>query len=218
MEQIFAVILTILLTVLSIRISIIYSSKYVIKKKNKGREKYIVSEKIETRIKEGCLDSARIILEKSSFDKAMGFMDISLMTNNEEIIIDRYAFINTCTHNLLAPGKIILRQMSNWEEQAPSNRFDKYFIKSEKLEEIPYNLIPKKIKRNYSDFLAVESNFEYPSTYTGPRYNRRLVILAKNVGIVYFETEYKVGHKDYYILKKFKIKNESSSWFPFNSI
>lgn len=216
--MIITIVLSILLTTISILFTIRYSSIYHIKDKNRGREKYTVLEKIEHRVKEGCIDSARIILEKSSFDKAIGFMDISLTTHNEEIIVDRYAFIHTCIHNLFAPGKIILKQGTEWEENAPSNQFNQYFIKSTKLDNIPLNLIQKDIRRQISECRAIESKFEYPPTYTGPRYKKRLLILAKGVGIVYSETEYINGDKDRYILRRYRVKEGVDYWFPVNKI
>lgn len=217
-EIIITVVLSILLTIVSILFTISYSSKYHVREKNKGREKYVVLEKIEHRVKEGCIDSARIVLEKSSFDKAMGFMDISLTTHPEEILVDRYAFIHSCIHNLFAPGKIILKKEDVWEENAPSNQFNKYFIKSAKLDRIPLNLISKNVSDQISECRAVESNFEYPPTYTGPRYKKRLLILAKGIGLVYSETEYINGNKDRYILKKYKVREGMAYWLPVNKI
>lgn len=217
-DVIIPVVLSILLAIVGILFTIKYSSKYHITEKNKGREKYVVLEKIEHREKEGCIDSARIVLEKSSFDKAMGFMDISLTTHPEEILIDRYAFIHTCTHNLFAPGKIILKQEVDWEENAPSNQFNQYFIKSTKLDRVSLNSIPKDIRDTISECRTVESKFQYPSTYTGPRYKKRLLILAKGIGIIFSETEYINGNKDRYILRKCRIREGKHYWFPVNKI
>lgn len=218
MEIIIRIVLSILLTTISILFTIRYSSKYHIREKNRGREKYVVLEKIEHRVKGGCIDSARVALEKSSFDKAMGFMDISLTTHPEEIIVDRYAFIHTCTHDLFAPGKIVLKQEASWEENAPSNQFNQYFIKSTKLNHVPLNLVQKNIRDQISECRAVESELEYPPAYTGPRYKKRLLILAKGIGIVYSETEYINGNKDQYILRKYKVREGGNYWFPVNKI
>ncbi len=216
MELIISSILSILLTTLGISISIRYSSKYHIKGPRKYREKYLISEKISHGTKSGVLDSARIILAKSSIDKAMGFMDVSLTSHPEEIQIDRYAFIHTCTHILFAPGKTILKNEKEWEEKTPSNQFEDYIIKSRKLDTVQIDLIPIKIQRYLSECRSVESSFEYPSIYTGPRYKQRLLILAKNIGIVYCRVVYMNGDVDEYCLKEWKVPDNTGYWLPVN--
>lgn len=217
METLFSSILSILLTILGIYFTIRYSTKYRVKGNKRYREKYVVLEKITHGTKTGFIDSARIILEKSSIDKAMGFMDVSLTTLSEEIYVDRYAFIHSCTHILFAPGKIILKKEKEWSENVSSNQFKNYIIHSKKLDSFPLDLIPDTVKKNISECIAVESSFEYPITYTGPRYEERLIILAKGIGIVFCRTKYVNGDADIYRLIKFKVKNGSDYWFPVNN-
>jgi len=187
MEALLTNIISVLLTILGIFFTIRYSTKYHVRGDKRYREKYKVLEKIALGTKTGFIDSARIILEKSSIDKAMGFMDVSLTTHPEEIYVDRYALIHSCTHVLFAPGKVILKKEKEWNEKAPSNNFEDYVIRSKKLDSIPVDLIPEKIKKWVSECRVVESLFEYPSSYTGPRYKKRLIILAKGIGIVFLQ-------------------------------
>jgi hypothetical protein len=218
MDTFFASILSVLLTILGISFTIRYSSKYHIRKDKKYRERYEILEKIAHGTKSGFIDSARIVLAKSSIDKAIGFMDVSLTTHPEEIHVDRYSFIHSCSHVLFAPGKTILTKEKSWSERAPSNQFEDFVIKSEKLDSIPLDLIPSKLKSSLSECRAVESSFDYPPTYTGPRYKKRLLILAKGVGIVFCRTEYVNGDIDTYRLRNFKIKNGKEFWLPVNNL
>ena len=216
--DVLSAVLSIFLTAIGILFASRYSSIYHVRVKNRGREKYRVLEKIAHGVKGGYIDSARIVLEKSSFDTAMGFMDISLTTHPEEIHVDRYAFIHSCIHNVFAPGKAILKKEDSWTETAPSNQFDEYEIKSKKLDVIPLDFVPNNLKNKISECRAVESEFNYPETYTGPRYKKRLLILAKGIGIVYSKTEYINGNNDIYILKKHKVIAGKSYWLPVNKI
>jgi len=206
MDMILASILSILLTILGISYTIRYSSKYHIKADKQYREKYLVSEKISHGTKTGFIDSARIVLVKSSIDKAMGFMDVSLTTHPEEIYVDRYAFIHSCIHTVFAPGKTLLKKGNEWIEKAPSNKFEDYKIVSKKLDSIPLDQVSNKVKPKISECRAVLSSFEYPATYTGPRYKERLTILAKGIGIVFCKTEYVNGDIDIYKLQKGSIR------------
>ena len=210
METIISIILTI--------ISIKYSSKYHIKKIGKAKKKFMVIEKIAHGTKDGYIDSARIALVKSSVDNALGFMDVSLTTHIEDIKVDRYAFIHSFIHNIFAPGKIILSHKNSWKENAPSNSFENYQIISKKLDTIPIDLIDHKIRKNVKECRAIKSTFIYPDTYTGPRYKDRLIIIARNIGIVYSETNYINKDKDVYILVNYKIRNTENYWFPVNNI
>lgn len=218
METLLTSILSILLTILGISVSIRYSSKYHIKESKQYREKYLVSEKISHGTKTGFIDSARIVLAKSSIDNALGFMDVSLTTHPEEIYVDRYAFIHSCIHTIFAPGKIILRNQQEWIEKAPSNEFSNYIIKSKRLDSIPLDQIPRKVRKFISECRAIESSFEYPATYTGPRYKNRLIIVAKGIGIVFCKTEYVNKDIDAYRLIKFKITGGSNYWLPVNNM
>lgn len=207
--------MTILLTILGIHYTILYSSKYRIKRVGHHRERYQVIEKISHQTKAGFIDSMRIILNKSSVDNAMGFMDLSITNNSENIYVDRYAFLNAYTHILFSPGKYILHKNMEWTENPLSKGFE-IIIKSKRLDYIPNNLIPDKIKNKVSDCMAVESFFEWPSNYTGYRYKKRVIILAKGIGIVFCQIQYSNDDKDTYRLEKFRVSNSNDCWFPFN--
>lgn len=209
-----SIVVSVILTVISIR----YSSKFHISKKGKAKEKYVVIEKVSHGTKEGFIDSARVALTKSSMNNAIGFMDISLTEHPENIVVDRYAFTHSFIHNVFAPGKIILDKKKTWKENAPSNLFDDYQIASKKLDSIPINLIAEKIRKRINECRAIESVFFYPSTYTGPRYKKRLLLIAKGVGIVYSETEYINGDKDVYELTKYRTIEGEDYWFPVNKV
>ena len=205
---------SIILTIIGIR----YSSRFHIRKIGVAKERYSVIEKISHGTKDGFIDSARIALVKSSEENAMGFMDVSLTEHPENIFVDRYAFTHTFIHNIYAPGKIILHSKLNWTENTPSNLFSDYVISSRKLDSVPINLIKGKVKKMVNECRAVESTFSFPSTYPGPRYKRRLLIIAKGIGIVYSETIYINGGKDVYVLEKYKVRNGADFWFPVNSV
>ncbi len=218
MDIILTSILSILLTIWGISYTIRYSSKYHIKADKRYREKYLVSEKISHGTKTGFIDSARIVLVKSSINKAMGFMDVSLTTHPEEIYIDRYAFIHSCIHTVFAPGKTLLKKDNEWIEKTPSNKFEDYKIISKKLDSIPLDQVPSKVNPKISECRAVLSTFEYPATYTGPRYKQRLTILAKGIGIVFCKTEYVNGDVDIYKLRKYNVKDSAEYWLPVNKL
>lgn len=218
METIIATIISILFTVLLTIIGIRYSSRFHIKKKGMAKEKYVVIEKSSLGTKEGYIDSARIALTKSSLKNAMGFMDVSLTEHPENIVLDRYAFTHSFVHNMFAPGKIILNSKKTWKENTPSNLFDDYVTSSKKLDSIPINLINSNIRNKINECRAVESTFSFPSTYTGPRYKSRLLLIAKGIGIVYSETNYINGDKDIYSLIKYKVSGSEEYWLPVNKV
>ncbi len=222
MEIIFSTILTILLTLISVLFTIKHSSKYKIKPNGKGREKYVVSEKIAHKNRDGYVDSARIVLEKSSFNHAMGFMDISLTTHPETIFIDRYSFIHSCIHSMYAPGKTIINKNKKWTEKAPSNLFENFLIKSKQfdlnLNKLSSFSIHKKIKKKIIKAKCVKSYFSFPDNYTGPRYKERTIILVKGIGIVFSKTEYVNKDIDTYVLRKYKVSKGSDYWLPINKI
>jgi hypothetical protein len=185
-------------------------------KLRKSREKYRVIEKIELRQKSGkCSDSARLILEESSIHNALGFMDISISDNPENISFERYAFINSFIHNLIAPGKILLKKNASWKEKASSNEFISFYINSKKLTSYPIEKIPVEYRNNDYEYCVIESTLDYPKTYTGPRYSKRLLIFVKGLGIVFGKTEYKNNDIDIYRLRDYKIQEEGKEfWFP----
>lgn len=185
------------------------------KRGKKGREKYTVLEKLNIGVKDGYIAYSRIILEKSSFENAIGFMDIIVKEDPKDISVNCYAFIHSCTHDLFAPGKILLYPEDTKNENAPSNKFE-YSIISKKISnfKLPEEL-PKKIKNKAIDLQVVESSFDYPSTYSGPRYKKRLVVFAKGIGIIFCKVEY--DHLvDNFILRKYKVNNGENFWFPVN--
>lgn len=218
METIIATTISVLVSVILTLVGIKYSSRFHIKKQGKAKEKYVVIEKISHGTKEGFIDSARVALTKSSLVNAMGFMDVSLTEHPENIFVDRYAFTHSFIHNIFAPGKIILNEKKEWEENTPSNLFDDYITSSKKLDSIPINLIADKIRKKVNECRAVESSFTYPATYTGPRYKRRLLLIAKGIGIIFSETEYVNGDKDVYSLSKYKVTDSEKYWLPVNKI
>ncbi|MCI5218879.1 MAG: hypothetical protein D3914_06755 [Candidatus Electrothrix sp. LOE2] len=209
-----SIVVSVIMTILSIR----YSSRFHIKKKGKAKEKYVVVEKVALGTNERVIDSARIVLTKSSMDNAMGFMDISLTEHPENIVVDRYAFTHSYIHNIFAPGKIILNHKKSWQENTPSNRFNDYVTISKKLDSIPVNLINKKIRGKITECRAVVSTFSYPPAYKGPRYKKRLLLIAKGIGIVHSETEYLNGDKDVYELARYKISDGKDYWLPVNKV
>lgn len=216
METIITTIISILVSIILTLLGIKYSSRFHIKKEGKAKEKYVVIEKISHGTKAGFIDSARVALTKSSLDNAMGFMDVSLTKHPENIVVDRYAFTHSFIHNMFAPGKIILNEKQSWNEITPSNLFNDYVTSSKKLDSIPINLITDKIRKRVNECRAVESTFEYPATYTGPRYKKRLLIIAKGIGVVYSKTDYVNGDKDIYLLSKYKVTDAGEYWFPVN--
>lgn len=218
MEAIISTVVSASISIVLTFVGIKYSSRFHIKKEGKAKEKYTVVEKISHGTKVGYIDSARVVLTKSSRDNAMGFMDVSLTAHPENIIIDRYAFTHSFIHNMFAPGKIILNEKEEWEESTPSNLFENYLTFSKKLNSIPINLINSKIRKKINECRAVESTFKYPKTYTGPRYVKRLLLIAKGIGVVYSETEYVNGDVDVYSLSKYKVNNARDYWLPVNKI
>ena len=212
---ILSIILTLFLALLSIYYTKYYSTVYHINGENKGKEMYFLLEKLELPTKSKVKDSARIILKKSSFRNASGFMDISIADNAEEIQLDSYSFIHSCIHNIIAPGKIILKPENTWEEKVKSNEFENFVIKSTQ-ESTLSNYLPKKFKNKNLSYKFVKSEFSFPKTYYGPRYKKRILILAKGIGIIYSKTEYINGNIDIYKLTKWKIVDGKDYWIPLN--
>ena len=149
-----------------------YSQKFLTKKSGPHKERYQVIEKVSHETKNGFIDSMRIILNKSSIDNAFGFMDLSITNNSENIYVDRYAFLNSYAHVLFSPGKYILHKNNEWSESSVLSNGFEIEITSKKLDSIPINLIPNKLKNRISDCIAIESLFSFPSNYSGYRYSR----------------------------------------------
>lgn len=206
-------VITALLTIVGILFTMRYSSKYHVRGNGKHREKYQVIKKVSHGTKSGFIDSMRIILTKSSVNTSIGFMDVSIKNNPEEICVDRYAFLDSYTHILFSPGKIISRNAMTWSENVLSNGYD-VTIKSKRLDSVPFELIPKKIKNKISDCRAIQSDFEFDSNYTGYRYKSRLIILAKGIGIVFCRVEYQDNNVDIYRIRKYKVLNGKTYWLP----
>lgn len=210
--------ISIILTAVSILFTVWYSTKFHIKKSNKAREKYMVLEKISHGTKSGFIDSARIFLEKSSIENASGFMDISLTTSNEDIIIDRSAFIHSCIHNVIAPGKIILHKNKTSKEKIKTNGFADFEILSQKSDTNELDLVPKNLLKNMKEIRTVDQKFIYPDNYIGPRYKSRKFIFAKGIGLIYVQTVYINENVDKYVLKKYKVRKKSTRWIPFETL
>ena len=214
--SIFGILITIFGTIIGTVLTFRYSSTYHIKTAGKGKEKWLVLEKVSHASRTGVADSSRLVLQKSSFKNAQGFIDISLNTNNNAIIINRYATIHSCIHSIFSPGKIIIQDAMTWEEKTKSNSFT-YTIKAKVLDSIPMNDIDKKLKTEIYECRAIEYNFEYPEIYTGPRYKKRIIVFAAGIGIVSCKTEYINGDMDAYKLTKYNIlKGSNDNWLPVN--
>lgn len=147
----------------------------------------------------------------------MGFMDIAFTNNSEDIIIDRYAFIHSCIHNIISPGKEILKSKPSWSETVKSNEFT-YKIRNTRTDKVPINLIPTKFRNMVSTCVLIKSEFDYHDVYTGPRHRKRLIIMAKGIGIVYSKAEYANGDTDCYTLNNYKTKEGNDYWLPFNKV
>ncbi len=212
-----SIIIALVLAFIGYYLNIYFSSKYRIKGGGHHKECYQVIEKVSHQESTGFIHSMRLILTKSSLDNAVGFMDLLLTNNSEIIYVNRYAFINSFTHVIISPGKYILHESSEWIENQESDGF-KTKIKTKRLNSVPYDKIPNKIKRKISNCIAVESSFEFPLNYTGYCYTKRLVVLAKGIGIVFCQVEYSNQNKDTYRLEKFRVPNKSDCWFPFNNV
>lgn len=190
-----------------------YSPLYHIRKKAKAKERYKIPEYIQYRQKTKTLGLYRMVLDKSSFKNAMGFADFTMQDG--EIKANHYAFVNSCIHNIIAPGKILLKEGSTcWIEKAPSNKFVSYKIKTKVIENPSSELTPKRYNKHGSKSLCIQSEFDYPETYTGPRRKKRLITFYRGIGIVRSETTYKSKQKDVYLLRKFKVGKKSKSWLP----
>ncbi|MCJ7649690.1 MAG: hypothetical protein MUP85_13830 [Candidatus Lokiarchaeota archaeon] len=212
-----SILFSLLVGALGIYFTIKYSSIYHIRNKGKIREKYRITEIIEFRKKNETIDLYRMVLEKSSIKNAMGFVDF--IKSDGEIKAKHYAFINSCIHNILAPGKIIFDDNKTiYTEKAPSNEFTSYTIKTQRFRNASDKLIPKRYRKYSPKCFYTESEFDYPKTYTGPRYDKRIITFCPGIGILRSETIYKSGQKDTYILKNHKIKDKTEMAFPINNI
>jgi hypothetical protein len=213
MELIIGIIASLAISAIGIYFTIKYSSVYHIREKGKAKERYKIIEYIEFREKNETLDLYRMVLDKSSFKNAIGFADFVIQ--NGEIKTRHYAFVNSCIHNIIAPGKILLKEdATSWIENTPSNKFVSYKIRTEVIENPPSNLIPKRYNKYISKCLCIASEFDYPKTYTGPRYKKRIITLCRGIGIIRSETIYRSELIDLYVLRKFNVRKESESWFP----
>jgi len=132
----------------------------------------MIIEKNTLRGKHVCKESARLVLEKSSIENAMGFVDVSISDDQDSVILDRYALIHSCLHSVIAPGKIMLKDAASWKENAPSNGFASYSLSSKRINEIPVSKIPAKVVKSGANLKAIETSFSYPESYTGPRYKK----------------------------------------------
>lgn len=190
-----------------------YSPVYHIRKKGKAKERYKITDYIQFRQKRGTVDLYRMVLDKSSIKNAAGFADFT--TQDGEIRANHYAFANSCIHNIIAPGKILMKEeVTSWIENAPSNKFISYKIRSRAIENPLSDLIPRRYNKYSSKCRCVESEFDYPKTYTGPRPKKRLITFCRGIGILRSETIYKGEQRDLYVLRKFGIEKKSESWFP----
>ena len=213
MDPIIGIIISIGIGAIGIYFTIKYSSVYHIREKGKAKERYKIIEYVEFREKNETLDLYRMVLDKSSFKNAIGFADFTIQ--NGEIKAKHYAFVNSCIHNIIAPGKILIKKdATSWIENAPSNKFVSYKIRTKVIENLSPDLIPKRYDKYASKCLCIESGFGYPKTYTGPRYEKRAITLCRGIGIVRSETIYRSGQRDLYVLRKFNVRKKSESWFP----
>jgi hypothetical protein len=212
------IVITFIAAVIGTVMSIRYSSSYHIKSIGYGREKWLVLEKVALGTPEKFVDSARLVLEKSSFKNAQGYLDISLTQDNGTVVIDRYSTIHSCIHALLAPGKILVQDHEHWTEKTESNQFT-YSITANTLNIIPIELINKKLRSGLGHCKAIKFEFSFPENYTGPRYKTRILVLAKGIGIVACQTEY-VNHSiDSYQLTSYKLHKVSElQWLPIKSV
>lgn len=214
---IFGVVFSLATAVFGAWLTIRYSSVYHEKREGKGCEKWVVSEKISHAVKKGRVESSRLSLAKSSFKNAGGFVDISIDDEDKDIQIDRYATIHSCIHNIISPGKLLLKNQNTWVESVSSNEFS-YVIKYSTLQEIPIDIIDSKFRKNLGRCRAVGAEFEFAATYTGPRYKNRIVIFCKGIGIVASVVEYHNRDKDIYRLKKFYVKTKCDDWLPVSDV
>jgi hypothetical protein len=210
-EQI-GLITTVILGLIGIYVTLRYSPNFIVTGKGKARERYKIVESFEFREKSETFDLYRLVLDKSSFKNATGFAD--LMMRNGGLEMKHYAFINSCIHNVIAPGKVLIRNSDSWVERAPSNKFLSYKIETRVIEDSPEELIPEKYRKYREKCLCTESDFEYPKTYTGPRYKKRVITFCRGIGIIRAETTYKGGGMDLYLLRKHKVQRNPESLFP----
>jgi hypothetical protein len=212
--SIVGIVVTIVAAIFGTIFTVRYASIYHVTKKGKGREKWFILEKVTLAAQSRHVDSARLVLQKSSFLHAQGFVDVSLTQNDLTILVDRYATIHSCIHALFAPGKIIAKNESSWQEQTYSNEFA-YLIVAKTLDSIPIELVDEKLRARLSNCKAIEFAFSFPDTYTGPRYKKRTLILGIGIGIVACKTEYVNGDIDSYRLVSYKVKPGGEQlWLP----
>lgn len=212
------IVITLIAAIVGTIITIRHSSSYHIKAAGRGREKWMVLEKVTLAAQSRHIDSARLVLQKSSFKNAQGFIDISLTQDDATILVDRYATIHSCIHSLFAPGKIISKSNSSWQEITQSNEFA-YSINAKTLESVPIELINATLQPHIKNYKAIDFQFSFPETYTGPRYKKRTLILAKGVGIVAGRTEYVNGKVDSYQLISYLVAAGAENlWLPVKKI
>jgi hypothetical protein len=174
----------------------------------------LVLETVTLAAKSGHVDSARLVLQKSSFTHAQGFIDVSLTQDESTILVDRYATIHSCIHSLFAPGKIIAKAGSSWQEKTHSNGFD-YSIDAKTLDTVPMELVDEKLRGRLTECKAIEFTFTFPPTYTGPRYEKRTLVLGVGIGIVASQTVYINKCVDSYRLVSYKVKPGGERlWLP----
>jgi len=208
------IVVTVGAAVLGTIITIRYTSVYHIKEKGRGREKWLVLEKVTLAAQSRHVDSARLVLQKSSFTHAQGFIDVSLIQDDSTILVDRYATIHSCIHTVFAPGKIIAKTESSWQEQTHSNEFA-YSIEAKTLSTVPMELVDEKLRSQLTECKAIEFTFSFPPTYTGPRYKKRTLVLGVGIGIVASRTEYINCDVDSYRLVSYKVKPGGERlWLP----
>jgi len=212
-EVILSNILSVLLTALGISISYRLSRTYIIPRLTREKERYRVVQKLEHREKDKNRPAARIILEKSSIPHAQGFMDIVLDAETDELRLDRYAFANTCNHNVIAPGKMLLPKAQCHVEKIESNAFSDYYIVIERIQPKLLEEIQGRRQLPEAERCAVEMQFDYPESYTGPHPTCRHLEFMKGIGLIYSETRYPTGYVRYR-LYKWHVHGDSTSWWP----
>ena len=122
MESIVGIVISVIMGAIGIYFTIKYSSVYHIRKRGRAKEKYKIVDCIELREKNKTIDLYRLVLDKSSIKNSMGFADFT--TQNGMIVAKHYAFVNSCIHNIIAPGKILIKEeVASWVETAPSNKY-----------------------------------------------------------------------------------------------
>ncbi|MCX6743162.1 MAG: hypothetical protein NT116_02905 [Candidatus Parcubacteria bacterium] len=126
-----------------------------------------------------------MLLLSSSLRTAKGA--ISFVVKEDEIKIRHYATFNSPIHTLTGfPSSNIFSQKKNWQESGSSNK-------------CRLKAVSKLIYDSQQLLSTIETVYEIPESYTGPKYRKRTIIWQHAYAVkvlLRVEMEYQDGKKD----------------------